>query len=86
MSKSCGFQELDPKGTGVLHADDVPSVLGTVMCIFQQQLSPNRYACHINMLQLDNERTFVIYLIHIKYMHSIYHMYICITFWYGDMR
>ena len=36
------FQDIDPKGTGVLRADDIPAALGTAVCLFKHKLDPNR--------------------------------------------
>ena len=37
------FQDIDPKGSDVLRADDIPMALGTAMCIFTHTLIP-KYA------------------------------------------
>ena len=36
------LQDYDPKGTGVLRADDIPTALGTAVFIYKQRLDPNR--------------------------------------------
>ena len=36
------FQDIDPKGSGVLRADDIPTALGTAVCIFTHKLDPKR--------------------------------------------
>jgi hypothetical protein len=36
------LRDYDPKVTGVLRADDIPTVLGTAVCIYMQRLDPNR--------------------------------------------
>ena len=36
------FQDFDPKGTGVLRADDIPSALSTAMCLFKHKMDPER--------------------------------------------
>jgi hypothetical protein len=35
------FRDYDPKGTGVLRADNIPTALGTAVCIYMQRLDPN---------------------------------------------
>ncbi|CAG2230153.1 unnamed protein product [Mytilus edulis] len=37
-----GFQDYDPKGTGVLRADDIPTALGAAVYLYKQRLDPNR--------------------------------------------
>ena len=36
------LRDNDPKGTDVLRADDMPTALGTAVCIYMQRLDPNR--------------------------------------------
>ncbi|CAH1799200.1 unnamed protein product [Owenia fusiformis] len=36
------FQDYDPKGTGVLRADDIPNALGSAVCLFSTRLNKNR--------------------------------------------
>ena len=36
------FRDNDPKDTGFLRADDIPTALGTAVCIYMQRLDPNR--------------------------------------------
>ena len=36
------FQELDPKGSGVLKPDDIPVALGTAACIFHHKLDARK--------------------------------------------
>lgn len=38
-----GFQDLDPKSTGVLLADDIPHALETASYLIQTRLNPERY-------------------------------------------
>ncbi|VDI03707.1 Hypothetical predicted protein [Mytilus galloprovincialis] len=37
-----GFQDYDPKGTGVLRPDDIPTALGAAVCLFSQRMDSNR--------------------------------------------
>ena len=36
------LKDFDPRGTGVLRPDDIPSALGTALCIFSHKMDPNR--------------------------------------------
>ena len=36
------FQDLDPKGQGVLRPDDIPTALGTALCLLHHRLDGNR--------------------------------------------
>ncbi len=38
------FQDIDPKGNGVLRADDIPTALGTAICLFKHKMDPQRLA------------------------------------------
>jgi hypothetical protein len=39
---NCLLRYYDPKGTNVLRVDDIPTALGTAVCIYMQRLDPNR--------------------------------------------
>ena len=39
------IQDLDPKGTGILRADDIPLALGTALYLMHHKLDPERYSC-----------------------------------------
>ncbi len=45
----CVFQDVDPKGTGVLKADDIPLALSTASFVINQRLNSERY-----MHSIDN--------------------------------
>ena len=36
------LQDYDPKGTGVLRADDIPIAIGTASCIMSKKFDPER--------------------------------------------
>jgi hypothetical protein len=36
------FRDYDPKDTGVLRADDIPTALGIAVCIYMQTREPSR--------------------------------------------
>ena len=36
------FQDIEPKGSGVLRPDDIPAALGAAACIYRHKLSDNR--------------------------------------------
>ena len=36
------FQELDPSGSGVIRADDIPKALSTASELIEARLNPNR--------------------------------------------
>lgn len=38
------FQDIDPRGTGVLRPDDIPTALGIAAELLEARLDPNRYA------------------------------------------
>jgi hypothetical protein len=38
------LQDYDPKGSGVLRADDIPVAMGAAVSLFNQRFNTNRYS------------------------------------------
>ena len=47
-----GFQDLDPKGSGVLRPDDVSAAISTACELTETRFDPNRYNLANAMLQM----------------------------------
>ena len=48
-----GFQDLDPKGSGVLHPDDIPKAMETASFLFNSRLDTSRYVLQYAQLGLS---------------------------------
>jgi len=41
------FQDIDPRGTGVLRPDDIPSAIGVATELLDARLDPDRYIMYL---------------------------------------